>query len=985
MRNYCGKCGARIDPQTGLCPRCEMPKPRRRRGKYLWIPAAALLVIAAAVALLWTQGWLPWQGQAAEDETAPPEQEIAAPVTEPLEQAEEAPAAAADEPALVVLSAPALEAPVFDAATAEQVLAQAGPDLGYENALSSLTGAAGGTAAGLHTYRLQQRYGEVPVYGRAASLIVDAAGDALLLTGNFADVDPAEIVNRADLTLEQAVMAAAEQLAGQSTQMEASSAYQALYAAADGWRYVCVLPALLSGGEAPACDVLVDLETGDVLTEIATVSNVAAGSGVPEPDMTAYSILESANLLYAAEGDYYVGVTLFSGRYLLEDSQRGISIHNCNGRDSRADSTLPAYIAAENGNEYDSNAVELLHSVSLCYDFFDTYFGDTGYSHLSACYNDGYDDGGNALGGRTVAQSGYISLGYRLDTDSIAALAHEYTHVITSRANWNGGAETDAVSEGLSDLFACLIRAYAEALEEDPYITKPSLSGLDVQWSIAYPEIGMGRNLQDPAQTGNPARLEEGETVTEGHQSSTIVSHAAYLMWNGIDGDAAARLDPADLGAVWYLAMQAMPSDVNLAECRTLVEAAAALLTSRDKLTDEQLQCVSDAFDRVGISGSFDAADCAADLKAEWERTQQASDPLPADLPAQFTFASGAGGWWTELTLQPDGSFTGQFSDWNLGGVMPEMEAEAGEPLPNGQCYRCDFTGTFGSIRKVSDVEYALVLTDLTCAQEPGTHAVIDGAWIDYTEPYGLEGGEEFRLYLPGRSTADFSESLQSWLKMPAALDEMPDPLDRWCLYNVATDSGFYSAPVEAGPAQPQSAAEIWEVFVENRDYDVYLNDWNLEVAAPTGYALADLNGDGWEELVLYGEQNFDPGFANHSVFVCDRETLTVTLLPIATAFASEGGYDTVGQSYGGIRYDPAYHALVYTEMRNGSRFGYYSFWTLEAGKVSASQSLHFEQDEGGTYHYTWHDGGTAQEITQEEFSSRLGDNNLTFTPLPEA
>ena len=358
---------------------------------------------------------------------------------------------------------------------------------------------------------------------------------------------------------------------------------------------------------------------------------------------------------------------------------------------------------------------------------------------------------------------------------------------------------------------------------------------------------------------------------------------------------------------------------------------------------------------------------------------------LPADLPAQFTFASGAGGWWTELTLQPDGSFTGQYIDWNLGGVMPEMEAEAGEPLPNGQCYRCDFTGTFGSIRKVSDVEYALVLTDLTCAQEPGTHAVIDGAWIDYTEPNGLEGGEEFRLYLPGRSTADFSESLQSWLRMPAALDEMPDPLDRWCLYNVATDSGFYSAPVEAGPAQPQSAAEIWEVFVENRDYDVYLNDWNLEVAAPTGYALADLNGDGWEELVLYGEQNFDPGFANHSVFVCDRETLTVTLLPIATAFASEGGYDTVGQSYGGIRYDPAYHALVYTEMRNGSRFGYYSFWTLEAGKVSASQSLHFEQDEGGTYHYTWHDGGTAQEITQEEFSSRLGDNYLTFTPLPEA
>ena len=169
-----------------------------------------------------------------------------------------------------------------------------------------------------------------------------------------------------------------------------------------------------------------------------------------------------------------------------------------------------------------------------------------------------------------------------------------------------------------------------------------------------------------------------------------------------------------------------------------------------------------------------------------------AVDQLPAGIPETLKFQSGAGAWWTELHLNQDGTFSGVYQDWNMGAVTPEMEQEAGQTLPNGQCYRCDFSGRFSNIRKVSEVEYVLEMTELTYLQEPGSHAVIDGAWFDYSEAYGLSGAKEVRLYLPGRATADISDKISGWLVIPHGLGELPETLEGWCLYSEADGLAFY-------------------------------------------------------------------------------------------------------------------------------------------------------------------------------------------------
>ena len=60
---------------------------------------------------------------------------------------------------------------------------------------------------------------------------------------------------------------------------------------------------------------------------------------------------------------------------------------------------------------------------------------------------------------------------------------------------------------------------------------------------------------------------------------------------------------------------------------------------------------------------------------------------LPDALPLDFTFASGAGAWLTELMLEQDGSFAGQYHDSEMG--------DLGDDYPNGSCYISTFSGRF--------------------------------------------------------------------------------------------------------------------------------------------------------------------------------------------------------------------------------------------------------------------------------------------------
>jgi hypothetical protein len=160
-------------------------------------------------------------------------------------------------------------------------------------------------------------------------------------------------------------------------------------------------------------------------------------------------------------------------------------------------------------------------------------------------------------------------------------------------------------------------------------------------------------------------------------------------------------------------------------------------------------------------------------------------DNLFEALADQFSFASGAGGWSTELMINDDGSFTGDYHDSDMG--------DMGDDYPNGTIYVSKFSGRFGDVKKVNDTTYSMRLQEISLENEVGEEWIEDDVRYVASEPYGLENADEIMVYLEGTPTADLPEEFLNWIAMPRAWGEnIPDVLPCQGLYNVAAQEGFF-------------------------------------------------------------------------------------------------------------------------------------------------------------------------------------------------
>lgn len=158
-------------------------------------------------------------------------------------------------------------------------------------------------------------------------------------------------------------------------------------------------------------------------------------------------------------------------------------------------------------------------------------------------------------------------------------------------------------------------------------------------------------------------------------------------------------------------------------------------------------------------------------------------DTLPGEFPMEFVFASGAGAWGTVLTVEADGSFTGNYHDSEIGA----------EPEP--VCYICDFAGQFGDFRQVDEFTYAMTLESTEILTEQTESWVEDGLRYIPSDPYGMETGTEFFLYLPQRPLEGLDEEFLSWwpdnwLREQEGLTE----LGCYGVYNVEGGYGFFTS-----------------------------------------------------------------------------------------------------------------------------------------------------------------------------------------------
>ncbi|MCL2826259.1 MAG: hypothetical protein FWD72_02505, partial [Eggerthellaceae bacterium] len=70
-----------------------------------------------------------------------------------------------------------------------------------------------------------------------------------------------------------------------------------------------------------------------------------------------------------------------------------------------------------------------------------------------------------------------------------------------------------------------------------------------------------------------------------------------------------------------------------------------------------------------------------------------------------------------------------------------------------------------------------------------------DGLRVVNSTPYGFDDAGEFRLYLPGRATADLPRNFLEWIAMPNVwnMDKLPATLPFYALYNINGEEGFFS------------------------------------------------------------------------------------------------------------------------------------------------------------------------------------------------
>lgn len=169
------------------------------------------------------------------------------------------------------------------------------------------------------------------------------------------------------------------------------------------------------------------------------------------------------------------------------------------------------------------------------------------------------------------------------------------------------------------------------------------------------------------------------------------------------------------------------------------------------------------------------------------------------NLPNQFSFLSGAGGWSTELYLNSDesyvGNFTGQYHDSNMG--------DEGEGY-QGSVYYCNFTGKFTEPERLDEFVYSVKLEDLTY-DPPGEEKIEDGTLYVTTGPYGLENVGELRIYFPGYPIKNIPEDDRFWLLSAPelaeyTLDELAEqvlPGNTYVIHNVNEGQLFFgSLPV---------------------------------------------------------------------------------------------------------------------------------------------------------------------------------------------
>ena len=154
------------------------------------------------------------------------------------------------------------------------------------------------------------------------------------------------------------------------------------------------------------------------------------------------------------------------------------------------------------------------------------------------------------------------------------------------------------------------------------------------------------------------------------------------------------------------------------------------------------------------------------------------------DMPDNYAFSSGAGGWGTGVTINDDGTFVGSYHDSDMG--------VTGDGYPNGTMSICNFWGELTEPVKINDYTYSCHIKSIDQTETEGEEWIEDGVRYVGSIPYGFDNADEILIYTKGAPISELPEEFMVWVRTWYYYDN-PDAteLPFYGLYNVNQAEGF--------------------------------------------------------------------------------------------------------------------------------------------------------------------------------------------------
>lgn len=504
---------------------------------------------------------------------------------------------------------------VKNAQEAKAYLAEVGPMMGQQTAYANLVESDAIPFSDGIVYRFQQTVDGIPVYGRNAVCVADCDGVVVAVNGNVKDLNID--TSRAGLiSQDQAEVSVRNYLTGlyggdceyvlcpdenDPLVIFANTAEEHYLA----YRYEIV------GLNFDSCMLAVDARSGQVRDDISLVYAAMEEKTVNGQDVELY---------YDGLDDTYALIDL-NRNFVVYDAQESKIKYEL--RDKTTGEVVTDYAILAHEFEYifwssagvvnpkvpaselhtlNSEGVKLLADLQTTQAFYENIIGISEIApgiRVDAIYDGSkWLDQENAF---CTCQGDLnmdnILLRFMKDNSmELCTIAHEYTHAVEgTRSNMYYQGESGAIMEALSDIFGEMVEAWERKQQEN--VPVPDWKHHD-------------RNIKDPTASDNP-KIYNGNNWTNTkntsdlndkggvHNNSTVLSHAAYLMFN--DGSDMDKLNIDELSDLWYVAMLMMPQNCTFKECRALVEQAAKIIG----LTEAQRANVAAAFDEVGVTAQL--------------------------------------------------------------------------------------------------------------------------------------------------------------------------------------------------------------------------------------------------------------------------------------------------------------------------------------------------------------------------------------------